>query len=66
MGGCSRSCDSGCCHLKEVHKTPFLLDRFVGPLLCLLDGDKDDAVALGVHLTELVLHLVGGGGQGMW
>ena len=46
---------------KEVHKIPFLLDRFLKPLLYLLDGDKDNAVALGVQFTKLVLHLVGGG-----
>jgi hypothetical protein len=45
---------------KEVHETPFLLNRFPELLLCLLHGDEYNAVTLGVHLTKLVLHPVGG------
>jgi hypothetical protein len=53
LGGYSRSSDSGCC-CQRGPQNPELL-------ICILDGDEYDAVALGVHLSELVLHLVGGG-----
>jgi hypothetical protein len=57
LEGCHSS-DSGYCRFRRVGVASPNLQFRLRPLLCLLDGDKHDIVALHVPLTPFVFHPV--------